>query len=219
MPLAYFTADNGEQLWKTDGTPAGTVMVATLSTSPTTENAFQHFGGLLFFQVSSNGGPPALWRSDGTAAGTFSVSQSAGLEVAAVGTQLYLEFSQQLATLDGATIGPTLANNVEGPIDIGNQLLFFVNGGGGANGLWTTDGTPAGTHIIATIPSPFIADMVAGGKLFFTTDDPTNGLILDVSSGAASGVTTLKTFAGPVITQRDVQLGRQALLHRQRRNA
>ncbi|MEM1055447.1 MAG: ELWxxDGT repeat protein [Bacteroidota bacterium] len=66
---AYFTADDGttgEELWRTNGTPEGTALVADLATG--TPSSFPSnlvvYQGALFFSASV-GGTPSLWRYDG----------------------------------------------------------------------------------------------------------------------------------------------------------
>src|SRR5690606_9292379 len=83
----YFAArspDAGEELWRTDGTPAGTGRVADLCPGGCDglDTGFVHdsmvsTGTLLFFAAAP--GPAfdsRLWRSDGTAAGTFELAGS-----------------------------------------------------------------------------------------------------------------------------------------------
>ena len=78
----YFTATdgkNGVELWKSDGTDAGTVLVKDIraglrSSNPTELTAV---GELLYF-TATDGTGPRLWRSDGTKLGTKVVPDSAG---------------------------------------------------------------------------------------------------------------------------------------------
>jgi ELWxxDGT repeat protein len=78
----YFAANDGthgQELWRTDGTTAGTVMVADLfpgsnnygpnSSGP---RSFTVVGSKLYF-TANNGTGQELWRTDGTAAGTVLV--------------------------------------------------------------------------------------------------------------------------------------------------
>ncbi len=69
-----FTSANGRELWKTDGTAAGTVLVKDIRAGYTSSNPayMTEVGGVLFFRAS-NGNGHELWKSDGTAAGTVMV--------------------------------------------------------------------------------------------------------------------------------------------------
>src|SRR5207253_2828532 len=68
----------GNELWKTDGTAAGTVLVEDILTYPPNDSFPAHLtnvDGTLFFTAnndpSTNG--RELWKSDGSAAGTLMV--------------------------------------------------------------------------------------------------------------------------------------------------
>ncbi|MEO5647621.1 MAG: hypothetical protein ABIQ56_04625, partial [Chitinophagaceae bacterium] len=64
---------NGSTLWKTDGTPNGTVMVVPpgMGTVPLSPLGFKAVGNLLYFAASTLVTGRELWRSDGTVAGTY----------------------------------------------------------------------------------------------------------------------------------------------------
>jgi ELWxxDGT repeat protein len=77
--LGYFAATsvvNGRELWRTDGTPAGTSLVrdinpGTGSSSPTN---FVVSNGLLFFTADDGTHGVEVWKTDGTATGTRMVA-------------------------------------------------------------------------------------------------------------------------------------------------
>ena len=74
----FFTADdgvNGCELWKSDGTAAGTVLVKDIrpgSCSSCPRN-LTNVNGTLFFAADDGSDGRELWKSDGTAAGTVLV--------------------------------------------------------------------------------------------------------------------------------------------------
>jgi ELWxxDGT repeat protein len=72
----YFAADdgvNGYELWKSDGTAAGTVMVKNINTAAGASSYpydFTVLNGALYFQADDGVNGYELWQSDGTGANT-----------------------------------------------------------------------------------------------------------------------------------------------------
>ena len=79
----YFTADDGirvRDLWRTDGTAAGTVLVKDFLSGRDTGSNPQEMvdvNGTLFFTVGAANVYRELWKTDGTAAGTVLVKDIA----------------------------------------------------------------------------------------------------------------------------------------------
>ena len=139
---AYFRANdgtNGFELWRSDGSEAGTQLVIDLN--PGAPNGFPDsiaaVNGALYF----NGFDDAdflgskVWKSDGTAAGTTLLSDT------------YPDLS------GGGTFGPPLPGNFTA-LD-GTTVLFTALDPAGGLEPWKTDGTSAGTaRIIDLHPGP-----------------------------------------------------------------
>ncbi len=196
----FFAADNGTlglELWKTDGSSAGTVMVKDINAGagdgfkPCLPGSFQDQFYFTGYTVA-NGWEP--WASDGTNDGTHMLTEiipgpeySLGLQFKVeLNGWLYFsvdksdEFSTQfeLWKTDG-----TAANTVElkdlcsdcvfdSPLlAYDNKLFFFLYVEYGTETLWETDGTPAGTRVrysdFLDGTIPFFA--IANDQVFFST--------------------------------------------------
>lgn len=158
---------NGQALWRTDGTFAGTDSLLTPGIIQA--SGFRTANNTLFFQghhsaTSLNNN--SLWRSDGTALGTYSLVDN---------------------TYSGLQFYPSL-NNV---------LLFSVTSSSLGTELWRSDGTASGTYMLKDIwsgagSSSPIALGIYNNMLFFTAIDPVNGRELWRTDGTAVGTILLK---------------------------
>jgi ELWxxDGT repeat protein len=79
----YFRASDGvsgDELWKSDGTDAGTVRVKDIRSGSLSSNidSLTNVGGTLYFQANDGVNGDALWKSDGTDAGTVLVKDFTG---------------------------------------------------------------------------------------------------------------------------------------------
>ncbi len=88
----------GEELWKSDGTAAGTVLVRDINPGNASSYPYGlvNVGGTLFFSATSPSLGAELWKSDGTSAGTVPVRNlvagsdgSYPASLTAVGSTLY----------------------------------------------------------------------------------------------------------------------------------
>src|SRR5690606_2538103 len=80
--LLYFRAydtTNGYELWKSDGTEAGTVLVKDIGTGSGSWHIYNptNVGGTLYFVANDGTNGPELWKSDGTEVGTVLVKDIA----------------------------------------------------------------------------------------------------------------------------------------------
>ena len=204
------------ELWKTDGSTAGTVRVLDINpgNAPSYPGYFEAFNNTLFFVADNGSNGRELWKTDGTAGGTQMVKDiKPGIESG---------FSQNCCGSFG------LYNVWEH-----NGSFFFVacsfsNGFGDDVELWKSDGSTGGTVRVADInpgvyasyPQSFV---LFNNQLFFTaqtstlgrelykTDGTTGGTVLvkDVLSGTNDGVPYLSNIIqyGPVFYFTAYQLG------------
>lgn len=209
--LAFFTVWNGTEyeLWKSDGTAAGTTRLRTFEPGTGAEE-MTAAGGLLFFRGSDQAGRE-LWKSDGTAAGTVRVADlrpgpegSNPGELTAFGSRLFFRANDgvtghELWSSDGTAAGTVLVRDLTpGPdgsslfdLTATDSFLFFVASlPSGSYELWRSDGTAAGTRIVEELaagPSNLIA---AERILYFSASDGL-GNSLWRSDGTASGTVPL----------------------------
>ncbi|MCB0760180.1 MAG: hypothetical protein KDC12_01565 [Flavobacteriales bacterium] len=182
--VALFQADdgtNGTELWRTDGTAAGTVMIKNIAAGSNSSNPAGFAvapGGVALFRADDGVNGNELWRTDGTSAGTQMITNLNPGAAHGAGT----------TTDDFAT--PLYSNGV-----------MFVQLNDGVNGteLWKTDGTPGGTQMIADInpagssnPRDFVA--VSSG-LIFSAEGP-SGRELYFSDGTGAGTVLLADING-----------------------
>jgi ELWxxDGT repeat protein len=214
--FGWGTTSTGTELWATDGTAAGTALVAEInpSTFGSNPNSFAVVDGVAYFSAAASGGNQELWRSDGTGAGTWLVKEIHSSPVtgstpgafARLGTTGSFLFAATDATAgrelwisDGTAAGTTLLKDiVPGPggaassnprflVSFGDLVAFGTTPAlSPAGDLWISDGTAAGTVMIAAGISPRQL-AVQGDTLFFQGKDTTHGIELWSSDGTAAG--------------------------------
>ena len=178
----YFTAydkNHGRELWRTDGTKAGTRLVKDIGPgrkSGITGGAFARAGDVLYFAADDGRHGSELWRSDGTRAGTRMVTDiGPGWSVAwwdapvpsGSGDLVYFLAETKKAGLelwvtDGTASGTRLVKDIRpGPkaskpedlTAVGDLLYFTATDGKHGRELWRTDGTAEGTLLVADLAS------------------------------------------------------------------
>src|SRR5262245_61135040 len=166
---------HGAELWRSDGTAAGTQLVKDIfpgsgTSIPTWGTVV---GSTLYFAAREPATGVELWRSDGTAAGTVLVKDIR------VGTG-----SGQPSDL----------------VVVGSQIFFRACTAANGCELWKSDGTTAGTVMVKDI-RPGTANGLTGlfrrlvvldGRVLFQANDGVNGAELWVSDGTAAGTVMLK---------------------------
>ncbi|MCZ8040186.1 MAG: hyalin [Microcystis sp. LE17-20A] len=211
---------NGTELWKSDGTAAGTVLVKDirLGSGGSDPGFLTAVGNTLFFRSLDGVNGQELWKSDGTAAGTVLVKDirlgsggSSPYYLTAVGNTLFFRSNdgfngQELWKSDGTAAGTVLVKDIRPGSGgsypryltaAGNTLFFRANDGVNGYELWKSDGTAAGTVLVKDIrpgaSSSNLRNLTAvGNTLYFTADDGVNGYELWKSDGTAAGTVLVK---------------------------
>ncbi len=214
----YFTASNGTtangtELWKTDGTDAGTTQVSDIREGTAASNP-QNFTVInsttLLFSAHDGTAGVELWKTDGSEVGTVNVVDYPGTgnsitwmenlnETAIVG-QIVTTTGRELYKSDGTAANSSLLLDINPGTAAGVGTVFFKNGNAlyfqgndGTTGLelWKTDGTTAGTQLVkdinpgATASAP-IRFANLGNITYFRANGP-NGLELWKTDGTANG--------------------------------
>jgi len=90
---------NGNELWKSDGTALGTVLVKDINAESSGSNPsiLTNVNGTLYFRSNDGTNGTELWKSDGTAVGTVLVKDLTGdsgssnpMSLTVVGSLLYV---------------------------------------------------------------------------------------------------------------------------------
>jgi ELWxxDGT repeat protein len=185
----YFCAyeiTSGWELWKSNGTSAGTIMVKDIypgSSDGVSEYCYlASIGSTVFFDgtdTSEKG--PALWKTDGTAVNTVIVKDVQPVPESNGGRPEHLfvmnntlyfigndavhgyQWWKSDGTEGGTTmvtdlaIGVFISSSNENPVILGDY--FYFQGNDGINGyeLWRSDGTGAGTTLVKNInETPYV---------------------------------------------------------------
>jgi ELWxxDGT repeat protein len=137
-----FDSTHGVELWKSDGTPAGTEMVKDINPTGNANLVFlTNVNGTLFFQANDGVHGAELWKSDGYEAGTVMVKD----------------------------INP---NGSSFPVNLAcsNGLLYFqANDGKHGTQLWVSDGTEAGTVMLTNVGATAAANPEKHNNSFYAS--------------------------------------------------
>ena len=253
-------AVNGAELWRTDGTAAGTVLLTDIfpgsfddgfgqypnSSNPT---GLVEFNGEVYFAADDGASGRELWKTDGTATGTVLVkdiytgqynyvrdgndygtypNSSSPAQMTVVGDTLFFvardvlllgetpeedQSNYELWKTDGTEAGTVKVREINpgddaslNPnselFDINGLLVFAADDGISGEELWRSDGTEDGTIIvkdfmpgIAGNLSDYAYFTVHNGDLYFSADDGVSGQELWRSNGTPNGTQLVKDIA------------------------
>ena len=183
------TVSTGVELWKTNGTAAGTVLVKDIapgSNHSLPTNLFA-YNGVLYFSAHSGNVGNELMRSDGTAAGTVLIKD---------------------------LVPGSMSSDPHGFRTHSGQLLFA--GRGSPSSVWRTDGTAAGTVPFTVLPGVLgwqDVSFVALGSRLVAQAETQGGLQLWSTDGVSSQLlATLNPPDGfPEAILGTIQLGNRVL--------
>ena len=213
---------NGKELWKTDGTAAGTVLIKDINPGTGSSSPFfiAALNGVVFFRATDPVNGTELWKTDGTTAGTVLVkdiySGTASSDpsfIASLNGILIFKakdlFNQtEIWKTDGTTAGTVLLKDIFNtwiggssnpyPIaTINGVALFGATTLSNGTELWKTDGTTAGTVLVKDIFAGAFDSSPTflqelNGAIIFSAEDATNGTELWKTDGTTAGTVLVK---------------------------
>ncbi len=182
---------NDVELWKSDGTQAGTVVLKDIyvGNEGSFPSDFIEINGTLYFTAYNPTSGRELWKTDGTNAGTVIVKEI--LPGSAGGFMRSGQFGYELFPFT------VVWQN--------NGIFYFIANGysGGATSyiddleLWRSDGTDAGTYVVKDIYPGYDSSAPTDfkevyGVLYFTAFNPSSGRELWRSDGTNTGTYVVK---------------------------
>ena len=222
-----YTGDRTE-VWKSDGTPQGTVKAFELPSTIPEVYALTAVGNELYFGAYEADGDD-VWRSDGTQEGTrrltTGIRPRREPEFTRAGSSVFFMMEpdfpeRELWKSDGTPAGTVRVAGIPGgqyvePSELTEhqgKLYFFALADEGWS-LWTSNGTEAGTVPLRSFhvefnplePPRFLLTSFAG-RLFFVADDGEHGVELWTSDGTAAGTNMLLDLYPGAASSRPTEL-------------
>ncbi len=210
--FAATDGSHGRELWKSDGTTAGTRMVRNIRAgrAGSKPSDLTDVAGTLYFIADDGVHGQQIWKSDGTRAGTVSITHlthdqwGPGLEsITPVGDKVFFFAAwcctggHQLYVTDGTTAGTKVLDTlgpVSGVTAMGGKLYYGRGDDAGFGaGLWVSNGTVAGTRRIPGSPVNATQPTAVGDTVFFFAGAWDRPIRLWKTDGTRAGTTALTT--------------------------
>ncbi|WET01866.1 ELWxxDGT repeat protein [Flavobacterium sp. YJ01] len=198
--ILYFNANdgaNGFELWKSDGTEAGTYMIKDIypGSSASYARQFVLLNNIIYFIANDNSGT-AIWKTDGTQSGTTKIIALNDIRILKILNNKLIIIAETSGTTygphdvwvsDGTAIGTkhlkTFGDNGDSEIEftttMGNQLYFVARSPDSfRKAVYKTDGTIEGTKLVfdganhPTMPNLKIKEILTcGSYVYFVVSD------------------------------------------------
>ena len=214
----YFIAKvaaTGQELWKSNGTPTGTILVKDINvgTSDSQINELFVYNSRLIFRANDGISGFELWQSDGTNAGTNLIYDvipgSSGSNIFIIGSNgdklsffnsisendsklfQYNFTSSQLTLLkDFSWYSPNIEDDPYKGIYLNNTIICTGHDNVYGTQLWKSDGTSSGTTLLKRINkgNANLSNFTSlGNKTFFTASDKDFWSVPFITDGTQAG--------------------------------
>lgn len=225
--LTYFegiTAATGRELWRTDGTPEGTILLLDATAGTASTYGFHAFAAgepwsYFFRNLPETGMEP--WRTDGTPEGTAMLADLNPGEFGSgywnshgfLGSLYFFVANDGVAgpevwrtdgTSDGTFAVTALDSEPEASLDIDfaslpSAMIFSTRAYGGPVELWRADGSPSGTQLLLSVPitgSAHVRPLAVQGDRALLEIDSGGAIRLWVTDGTVGGTQPVVTLPG-----------------------
>lgn len=214
----YFVANSeaGFELWVSDGTPDGTIILKDIHPTlgaGSDPAEFVELNNLWYFTANNGTNGREVWVTDGTEAGTQMLKDilpgaggSDPQNLTLINGMIYFsanngDTGHELWVTDGTAANTVLIADINAGVTssdpnnftlLGSEIVFTASGATQGNELWKTDGTSAGTVMIKDIftgtNSAFPSHLtLVDDKIYFLADDGVNGRELWRTDGTPAG--------------------------------
>ncbi len=195
--FAARTPTTGVELWRSDGSNSGTVLLKDINAGhagadSSNPDNFYPLNGITLFTATDATNGKEIWKTDGTSTGTV----------------LLKDINPGTASFSDVELFPGFSySTFFGFHTFNNHAYFMANNGTSSGELWSTDGSSLNTVLVKDIvpgtglSQIFVTDAVNySGKFIFPVSDGTVGTRSELwqSDGTAGGTTLFKSFT-PVV--------------------
>ena len=185
-------------LWITDGTPERTHTVVAFEADSSGWANLASAQGSAFFLRAKRDEPTKLWKSDGSFDGTTTVKEMPNVdtrsEIDSTGRRIFILSQNSLWVSDGTDAGtvkivdfaPRSFGRDRSMEAVGDRVVFVLDDNvPNSYDLWGSDGTPAGTKILAKTYTESVTNI--DGVVYFAGNDDAHGIELWTSDGTVEG--------------------------------
>lgn len=180
LVFAATDGTNGRELWKSDGTTAGTTLLVD-----------HHPGGSYGYPYEFNSSFPFALRQTNDRLHYMATDET--------GVRFFESDGTPEGSLAVSPVIPTLSS-YQSPKVVGDRTFFVAETRTSRQQLWVSDGTVVGTKLVKDIRLGRYPEQIANmtdvdGVLFFTADDGIHGMELWKSDGTPEGTVLVEDIA------------------------